>query len=291
MIRRAGFPSRASKSIPAWDLPITTTGRDNPLTRAHGTASPFCHPLGDSFSRSPDQPEKPLRRVSHRLRRQRAHALDNLSLGRSVQVLQEELVRDNVFQAQHAPSANQEVQRGRRHQRGKERHDHERNEHPFANEPVLESQQTQNHFHGAARVHGQADSPRRATVHCAQSRASAGPDQFSEAGDHDDYRRDAQVEVGHEIGAFCRSSPAILAVPRRVARARNIVMMSWGLWSMGISRLAAVASPLASGGGLSGAEWATTVSQEPVFSAGLIGLGAPGLRPTRNQLAPMLQNK
>ena len=74
---------------------------------------------------------------------------------------------------------------GSRNHRSEQRHDDKGHKQRLPNQRVLERQQPENYLHRAARVHGQADSPRGAPVDPAQARASARAEKLSGASDHD----------------------------------------------------------------------------------------------------------
>src|SRR5580658_4183465 len=152
--RRAGLPSRESKSTPGgMVLPITTIGPSNPPTRALGTARPSCHPLGDISSRSQTR------------RKKRSGELPTASAAtvhiwfcRAVDIRQIQLVRNYILQLDGPAPANQKVYCGSRNHRGEQGHDDKSHKQGFPNQRVLERQQPENYLHRAARVHGQADS-------------------------------------------------------------------------------------------------------------------------------------
>src|SRR5439155_21251642 len=130
----------------------------------------------------PDDPEKPVRRVSYRLGGQLAEFSDSLKSIASEKVLQEEFAREGVLEAYGATPLKQIVDRGARNQRGEQGHDDQSHEQALADQPELEGEQAQDDFHSAARVHPHAHGDRGAAVHPTEARTQSCAQDLAQAG-------------------------------------------------------------------------------------------------------------
>src|ERR1700685_2269376 len=157
---------------------------------AGGYPLAFLHQAQESFGR-----------IADGVGRGDAHFLQDLLFGSRLERGEEELGVDGVFQGDRTAPANQEFDGGRGNQRGEQGHDDQGHEHSFANQAKLQGEKAENHFQGAARVHGQADAPGGATVHAAQAGAHSCAGKFADAGYADDGGGNGQIEIGDEIGA------------------------------------------------------------------------------------------
>src|SRR5207247_2221533 len=99
-----------------------------------------------------DLPEKAFPGVPHARGGQVAELPERFELGAGGEILPEELVRKRVPQVKNSAPLEQVIDGGTGHERGDQGHHDERYEHALADQPVLEREQPQNDFHGAARV-------------------------------------------------------------------------------------------------------------------------------------------